>query len=198
VRAVIRRLDAHLRRANGVFEFCQDPGCLLRLQLTNAPHQLNLSGFQVNKREPVLVLHLWNEHLPPIPPSGPTLSWAVRFERLLIQSFQAVASWLYKDPRSTGIRAVGGVLALLPSKDNSGGVRLMQRLGFTILPYHNPLGRFGEFWENFYSWSLLWSYNPASLRSHKLFQLRRREIWMAKDQLIKLTCYNSSGKRISA
>lgn len=184
MRALIRCLDALLRTVYGVFMFCEDPNCVLRLQLKEVHHSLSLSGGQVNKGEPVLMLHLWNEHLPPLPPTGPTLAWAVRFQRLLVKSFQAVAQQVCLDPRLVGIRAVGGVFALLPSGENSSGVQLMQRLGFRVFPYHNPLGRFGEFWENLYSWLLIWTYNPASLRSHRLLRLQRSEIWMSKDEFL--------------
>jgi len=60
----------------------------------------------------------------------------------------------------------------------------MNRLGFTVTPYHRPLGRFGEFWENFYSWGLLWAFNPPSWRRRKLFDLRRTEVWMLREDFV--------------
>jgi hypothetical protein len=57
-------------------------------------------------------------------------------------------------------------------------------LGFTVLPYHNPLGRFGEFWENFYTWWIMWTYNQASLRHRRLFRLVRAEVWMTMAELL--------------
>ena len=41
---VSRCFDAWLRRVYGVFEFSQDVDCLLRLQVTRAPHALRLDG----------------------------------------------------------------------------------------------------------------------------------------------------------
>ncbi len=63
--------------------------------------------------------------------------------------------------------------------------RLLQRLGFTILPYHGSTGSFGEFWENFYTWLLIWTYNPASLRSHPLLGLQRNELWTTKARFLQ-------------
>ncbi len=185
IRGLIKGLDGYLCRRTGVFTFSADPECLLRLQVSPAPHILVLSGSRIQAGEPVLLLHLWNEHMPLLPPTGPSLAWATRFSRLLVRSFRAVAGQIRLDSRLSGVHAVGGCLALLPAQENSGGVHLMQRLGFTVLPYHSPLRRFGEFWENFYAWWLLWAYNPASLRGRRLFRLHRSEIWMSAAEFLR-------------
>jgi hypothetical protein len=184
MRALIRCFDALLRRASGVFEFCDDPDCVLRLQITRASGTLHLDSHVVEAGEPVLVLHLWNEHIPPLPPAGPDLAWAGRARRLLVSSLRAVARQMCNDPRLAGVRAVAGVTALLAPGGDSGGVRLMQRLGFTIMPYHSPLGRFGEFWENFYAWWIMWTFNAVSLRERQLVHLRRAEVWMSADKFL--------------
>lgn len=61
----------------------------------------------------------------------------------------------------------------------------MRRLGFMVLPYHSPLGRFGEFWENFYTWMIIWAFNAASLRHRHLHRLRRSEVWMSVDEFLR-------------
>jgi hypothetical protein len=80
--------------------------------------------------------------------------------------------------------AVGGVCALISPHTHLAGVRLMERMGFTVRPCYRPLGRFGEFWENFYSWWIIWTYNPASLRGRRLDRLERMEIWMQADDFL--------------
>jgi len=62
---------------------------------------------------------------------------------------------------------------------------MLQRLGFTVIPYHRSLGAFGEFWENFYTWMLMWTYNPGSLRYRGLWGLRRAEIWMSAEEFLR-------------
>jgi hypothetical protein len=59
------------------------------------------------------------------------------------------------------------------------------RLGFVVRPCRNRLGRFGEFWENFYTWFLMWTFNPASLRGRSLPGLRRMEMWMAAEDFMQ-------------
>ncbi len=194
-RFLVVHLDALLRRTTGVFSFCDDAACLLRLQLGKAPHAILLPDGVIQAGEPVAILHLWNEHMPHIPPDGPTLAWALRFQRDLARSFQRTAEWIGEDPRFAGIRAVGGVLALLPLDQNSGGVHLMQRLGFTVFPYQGRLGRFGEFWENLYSWWLLKAYNPGSVRYRRLFALHRSEVWMSRQAFLRRYLGNEATRR---
>ena len=80
------------------------------------------------------------------------------------------------------VRAVGAVTVLIGPDDERGG--LLGRMGMQAMPYRNPLGRFGEFWENFYSWALLWTYNPASLHHRRLLTMRRREFWISAEAFV--------------
>ena len=89
------------------------------------------------------------------------------------------------DPKYSQVRAVCGESALFSYTDHTGGTRLMEHLGFTILPNHRPLGRFGEFWENLFSWWMLWTYNDVSLHSREFWHLQRTEIWMTVDEFIQ-------------
>jgi hypothetical protein len=184
MRALIRRFDALLSQAHGVFEFCDDGNCVLRLQIAQTRRTLCFAGQEVRVGEPVLVLHLWNEHIPPLPQAGPDLAWAAQLRRLFIQSLRAVAVQMRCDPRLARVRAVGGTTTLLSPDSHPGGRRFMQRLGFTILPYRSPMGRFGEFWENFYAWGIMWTFNAASLRQRQLLHLRRSELWMPADEFV--------------
>ncbi len=195
MRALIRRLDALLRRACGVFEFCDNENCLLRLQITQASHTLHLDSQVVETGEPVLAIHLWNKHIPPLPPAGPDLAWATRTRRLFIRSLRAVASQMRHDPSLDGVRAVGGATALFAPGKRAGGAHLMQRLGFKVMPYHRPLGCFGEFWENFYSWWIAWTFNTASLRQRRLIHLHRSEVWMPAEEFLSRYGTNEPEKK---
>jgi len=182
--ALIRLFDRLLRYVLGVFEFCDDPDCLFRLRVTQAAHPVPLNGDEVPAGAPVLELHLWNEHIPPLPTAGPDAAWATHLRRLLIPSFRAVARQVRHDPRLAGVRAVSGTMAFLSPAEHPGGVHLMQRLGFTVMPHDSPLGRFGEFWENFYSWWIMWAFNAVSLRHRHLVRLHRTEVWMSADEFL--------------
>lgn len=184
MRAVIRGFDAFLRRAYGVFEFCDDPACILRVQRARTPRALCLPDGAVGKGEPMLALHLWNEHLPPPPADGPDLAWAARVGRMWLHSLRLLGRAMRSDPRLQEARAVGGVTVLL-SGDRIGGLRLMERSGFAVIPHRNPLGRFGMFWQNLYTWALMWAFNPLSLRGRRFGQLRQDEVWMTADEFLR-------------
>jgi hypothetical protein len=185
MRVLIRTLDRLIRWANGVFEFCDEEECLLRLQWARAPHDLHLSdGTQVRAGDPVLKLHLWNERVPPLGPVGSDLAWAANVRRRLIHSLRAAAQWLADQPGRADVRAIGGATVLVSPGGAAGGLRLMERLGFDVFPYRGPLARFGEFWENLYTWGLMWTFNAASLRHRSLLRLRRTEVWMAIDEFL--------------
>lgn len=181
MRTLIRYFDRLLRHLLGVIEFCDDPEGLLRIKLTTAAHDIPLPDHTVPAGTPVIELHLWNEHVPPLPPAGPDLAWAAHSRRMLISSLRSLARLLEIDARLAGAQAIGGVTVLV----SLGGEGLFRRLGFTILPYRNPLGRFGEFWENFYTWAIMWTFNQASLRQRHLLQWRRSEIWMSREEFLR-------------
>jgi hypothetical protein len=184
VRTLIRRFDAFLARRYGVFIFTDEGDCLLRLQIARAPHRLQFASQVVKRGEPVLLIHLWNEHIPPVSPAGPDLAWAKTLQRAFLNSLRAVSVYMQKEPRLAEIRAIGGVSVLMFAGNRRSGERFMQGLGFTVMPYTSPLGRFGEFWENFYSWVLIWTYNPSGLRYRKLFGQQRAEFWIPIEKFL--------------
>jgi hypothetical protein len=185
MRAIIRSFDHWLASVEGVFPFSDDPECILRLQEGRAPHQLPLPEGPVNAGEPVLFIHLWNERLPLYPPSGPDLSWAALVFRRFIHSLQLAARYLRSQPQYHVMRAIGGVSVLLPAANRAGQTHPLVSMGFTLFPYRSRLGSFGIFWENFYSWWVMWAYNPASHQGRSLFSLQRTEMWMHVERFLQ-------------
>jgi hypothetical protein len=139
----------------------------------------------IEEGSPILLLHLWNEHIPVISKEGVDLSWARRTITLFINSLYSLGTLLSHDPQFESILAIGGASVMLTHYPRQNGVKLLNRLGFTVLPYKNTIGKFGEFWENFYSYLLVWAYNYPSLRDRQLFQLSRKEIWISKVDFIR-------------
>ncbi len=183
MRYLILIIDRLASRIGGLFEFSDDPACIFRLQWARARRSLTLSdGTVVEKGEPVLILHLWNEHILPIGEAGPDMTWASQMYRRLVRSLGTMARWLDGQPERYQVRAVAGVTSVLATTEKES--RLMQRLGFDIIPYHSPLGRVGEFFENLYAWLLMWAFNKASVRHHPLRGVRRVEIWISTERLL--------------
>jgi len=185
LRAGIRWIDSLIRKSEHSYEYCDDPDCVLRIQLMPSPHAATFGDRVIQKGDPVLAVHVWNERMPPIPSSGADLRWAINIRRQTQHSFRLLAKLMQEDRIYTPVKAIYGASVLFSSTDHTGGTRMMQSFGFTILPYHSPLGKFGEFWENLFSWWLMYAYNTASMDSRKFWQLERTEIWMDSDEFIR-------------
>ncbi len=177
LRSLIRRFDTWLSHRYGVYVFQDREGILLRIQEARLWRDLSLPDGFVARGSRALLLHLWNERMPPIPPAGPDLVYAVRLRRALLFSLRELARYWARTPRLRDVEAVGGVTAHFVSK-GEGNTMLLEHLGFTVLPYHRPAGAFGEFWENFYTWWLMWAFNPVSMRHRPIWALQRLEFWM--------------------
>lgn len=181
MRLLTRQIDVWLRKSHGIFNLNEDETCLLRLQITTTSHELRFPHSTIPAREPALALHLWNEHIPALPPTGSTVAWAVQMQRLFVQSLHILARRMRMDPSLADVRALGGKTAVLAYGGHDSGEHFVRRLGFTIMPCRKPLGRFGEFWENLYAWWLMDAFNPASLKGRDFFSLRRTEFWIPAD-----------------
>lgn len=184
MRRLIRLLDRLLRKQQGVFEYWDDPDCMFRASTGRAQHEIDLPDGEIPAGAKVLQLHFWNEHMPQIASDGPDLAVAIRGQRMLIASLRAFAHWVQCNPDRANGKAIGGATVLFAAGDASSGERLFQRLGFSVFPYQSPLGRFGEFWENVYTWALMWAFNAVSLQNRRLLQLRRTEVWMSTDEFL--------------
>ena len=185
LRAIIRRFDAWLSHVEGVEPFTDDPHCIMRIQLAHASHTLALPDSTVPGDAQVLLLHAWNERMPPIPSKGPDLAYGAKLRRLTVATLKLVARHIQQTALLSSIQAVGGITAHVSLKGAAGGRVMLEQLGFTVVPYHRPLGAFGEFWENFYTWWLMWAFNPASTRHRKLWELQRTEFWMTKAKFLE-------------
>ncbi len=185
MQSAVRLIDAMLRKQGGLFEFSDDTEVIFRLQLRGAPHSVTIDSEFISRGDPVLALHTWNERMPRIAIEGADLTWALQLRRQLIQSFRAIAQVMLEDSRYAPVRALCGASALFSLSDHTGGTKMMQHLGFTVIPYYRPFGRFGEFWENLFSWWLMWAYNDPSRSSRKFWHLQRTEIWMTRGEFMK-------------
>ncbi len=182
--AAVRLLDRILSRIYRVHRFTEDPTCVFRISVNRAPHAVALPGFHLAAGAPVILYHVDNERVPSLPPSGADLVWALAARRLMEASWRALAACMQTQPELQAAQAVGA-MSVFGALAGTGSQKLFERFGFTIIPYHSPLGRFGEFWENLYSWWLMGAYNTPSLRGRHLLDLQRIEMWMAREEFLK-------------
>jgi len=186
MRRMIRAFDRWLSDIEGVFLFSQDPQELIRLRWAQLDRDIFLGEQRLPRGTRILELHLWNDHLTPMPKEGPDLAWALKIERRFVRSLRRLGRELQANPAYAEVPALRGTTVLLNPADPSGGETLMVRLGFESLPTPRSLWGFGDFWENFYSWWLMWAYNEATLRGRGMLRLRRVDIWMSRSRLVAL------------
>lgn len=186
VRPVLRRFDAWLSEQYHVRVFTHDPECILRIQLSPVPRTLRLVDETISPGVPALLIHWWNERVDPIPIQGATVAWARDTSRRMRYSLRLIADFMQSDSAGREIQAVGGITAHVVLSKVDGGRAMLEHLGFAVMPYHRPLGAFGEFWENFYTWWVMWTFNPVSTRRRSMFNLQRTEFWMSRQAFLEI------------
>ncbi|WP_322798238.1 YkoP family protein [Thermoflexus sp.] len=184
IQAFVHQLDPVLRRVHRVWEFTEDPQCVLRVALSFSNQDLQLSdGTQIRRGDRIVELHLWNERIPRMPPEGPDLAWSLQFYRRLLASLRLVARWMEHHPEAGQARALRGETSMV---DPARG--LIQALGFDlILLEQGARGwrRLRYQMDDFYVWLLMRTYNPASLRNRRLHQLERVQFWISREAFLR-------------
>lgn len=176
--------DAILRSYYGIYEFTDDPACVLRVGLDRARAPALLSdGTRIVLGELVGTLHFWNEHLPRYSKKGPNLSWACALRDRLIYSLRAFSEYVEHEPSWRVVQAVRAETAL-PARLGALQIgRVFQRYGFEPVPTDSSfLGRLHGFGECFVLWGLTRAFNPAAL-PRQPFLRDRHELWISRATL---------------
>jgi hypothetical protein len=176
-------LDRWLRQRQGVYEFSDDPMCLFRIRRSDADCDVALGdGTVVRCGDPVLDLHLWNEHVPPVGVRGFSVAWARQMTRGIELSLYALARYLKATRALDDIVALRGDMRFGTVQRNGQLARIAGRYGF------EPAGAAAEasataglkrLAENLFIGMLVLATNPVALRSpvlrrgHKLVYLSR-------------------------
>lgn len=177
--------DAILRSYYGIYEFTDDPACVLRVGLGQARAPLALAdGTRVELGEPVGTLHFWNEHLPRYSARGPDLGWACALRDRVIHSLRAFSEYIECEPGWRAVRAIRTETALPARLGASQIGRVFQRYGFERVPTHSSLrARLHGLGECFVLWGLTRAFNPAAL-PRQPFLRDRHELWISRATLL--------------
>lgn len=185
VTAVVRPVDAALRRYYGIREFTDEVVCILRLSHERAWRGLLLSdGTPIAAGEPVGELHFWSEHMPAFGPDGPDLGWAVETYRRLRRSFVLLARALAQDSDWLDLRAVFARWAFAGAFDATHQRRLIEEFGLDIFsPDRTIAHRLHDLMQDFLLWGMLRAFNPRALNSHGFFR-SRQELWISRPAVL--------------
>jgi hypothetical protein len=127
-------LDRWLRTRRGVFEYSLDPQCFFRLEQRRADEALMLAdGTRVRTGAPVLALHLWNEHVPLMGRSGPTVAWAHKVSRAICASLKELVRYLAQRPDLGDVRVFYMDVRVSGDDHALRAGRSMARFGFEIV-----------------------------------------------------------------
>lgn len=190
----VRGVDSLLRQRQGIEEFTADQNCIFRISRGLASRPVLLSdGTAVAEGEPVLLLHLWNEHLPLMPQEGPSPAWAIRLKQRMRTSLVAVARHLETARMLDGIRALHGAPPFGSRIGVAQMVRTAHRFGFDVIDPDAPREwrqRVHSVFDSMLLWGLAYAFNPAGLKTKGLLR-HRHQLWIARRRLLLL--YGSGG-----
>ncbi|MBV8936622.1 MAG: hypothetical protein JO095_12560 [Alphaproteobacteria bacterium] len=176
--------DAILRSYYGIYEFIDDPRCILRAGLTQARVPVLLSdGTDIQTGELVGTLHFWNEHMPRYSDRGPDLAWACAVRDRATYSLRAFCDYVEGEPGWCEVRAIRTETALPARLGAAQIMRVFQRYGFERVVTHSSLlDRLHGLGECFVLWGLTRAFNPAAL-PRQPFLRDRHELWISRATL---------------
>ncbi len=177
------RIDERLRHKMGIFEFSDDPQCMFRLRCTPAPYDIEVPNRKIRAGEPILEVHLWNEHVPPMPGGEPSVRWAIQFSKSLTETHRAIARFIQSDPEAGDARAVGGSTPIFSV--DAGGAKLMTRMGYTVTAHVDHKPAFFEFFDKLYLWMVMRTFKVGNLELPPPTRMERADFWMTPEELLR-------------
>jgi hypothetical protein len=184
MRSLVQALDRYVRARLQVYEYTDHPDCLFRARVATSSRPLRVNGSSIEPGAKVVEIHFWNERVPPVPSTGPDLGWAAKGQRMTNLSCRALAHHMKARKELADVRAVGGT-AVFQAGDGSGLEKVLARLGFHITPHESGLGRFAEFWEEFYSWMIVRAFSVGTAPHLRLREIQRGDFWMSAGEFLE-------------
>lgn len=184
---MVRGVDALLRQHQHIHEFTADKECLFRISVGEARAGVQLSdGTVIRLGDPILELHLWNEHVPAMPAAGPSAAWANQMKRLIRRSLILTALYLEQERALAPIVALHGAPPFRSRLGTAQMVRAAKRFGFDLVEPSEPAtwrSLVHEFFDGMLLWALLHAFNPSAQRPNGAAR-HRYHLWISRQQLL--------------
>ncbi|MBM3789000.1 MAG: hypothetical protein FJW35_01465 [Acidobacteria bacterium] len=183
---LVQAVDRAFRRIGGIREFSDDPECLFRLSLGKARRRASFQdGTVVLPGEPLGILHLWAEHMPVIPGSGPDLVWASQTIRAARRSFGLLAIHISDQPGLQDLKAYGNDAFFMLTGQSS---RPLLGIGFALVeevPAESAFDRWRTHAARHWAWLLRRAFNQRSVSGLRPRDLRRHSLWVSRRELLE-------------
>lgn len=168
-------IDWVLRRWYGVHEFSFGRDDLLRAAVRHVKHDLVLpDGTRIAAGDAIADLHIWNERVLGLGPSGSDLGWASRVRRRIDCSLTNLAICMEADPSLQSCKALRADTVFTAGHEATTALRIAGRLGLSLRK-----GGTASLGESLVGFALVWACNPHSL-SGKPFRRMRNELWISR------------------
>lgn len=127
---VVFALDRLVRKRVGIYEYSTDDRCIFRVHRSHAQQSLSLKdGTRIRRGDPILMLHLWNEHMPCMV-KGPSVGWGRQVSRGIQLSLRELARYLQEDSTLKDVKAVCADMCLGTAEQRMQLSRIVGRYGF--------------------------------------------------------------------
>jgi hypothetical protein len=174
-------LDRWLRRWHGVYEYTDNPACIFRVNRASADADLLLSdGSHIRPGDPILNLHLWNEHIQPMPLSGPTVAWAQRLSRAIDLSLRELARSLAGRHDLDDIAALRADMRVGTAEQTRQLARIAGRYGFEAAAFQADTGSLRQLGENIMIYLLVLAANPVAVRADVLWRRDHALVYLSR------------------
>jgi len=181
---LVTAIDRIVQRLMGIYEFSNDPRCIFRLERRRAKRDITLpDGTMVRRGETLGITHLHGERVPLLPAGGADLAWARQMARVFSHSLALLAGHVAQTRSLDRVRVFGNEFSLPMTQ---GSVRLLERMGFFVIPHNEPRlrqrahARLSQFWTRL----LRRAYNPVSLTYPDGIRYGTMSIWMKRETLM--------------
>jgi YkoP domain len=185
LRGAILRLDRALRKSQGIYEFCQDDHCLLRIAITEAKKEVALpDGRAVRAGDSVVELHWWNEHVALLLAGRPTLARAKVLAALVQNSFKLLGEYVATAPEARKARFIHAHAVLPVRNRRSELARVARRYGFcAIRQPSGGVGRVHDFFEDYLVHALQWAFHPGA-PAKRARTMKRVDLWTGRAEFM--------------
>jgi hypothetical protein len=183
----VRFIDTILIRRHGLEVLAEDTESMLRSSFRRLENPLSLAdGTLLESGDQLLEIHFWNERLPRIRKGGADLLWGRQFASSLARSLELLAIRATTDPRYGHFAAVHGQVGFIPRPEIDRMKRLTSRLGFFLELREAPGMHIWtvSFWACLYSWWLMWTFNPDTLRGKRFHEMAISDVWMTRETFL--------------